>query len=85
MKSVTAVENRKGQHWGSSLRLLTLAVGVVLAALVLSGCQQPGETAAEVANRRDRVMRLNTQMMLSDLDRALLLDRPSMLTDKRIP
>jgi hypothetical protein len=85
MKSVTAVENRKGQHWGLSLRLLTLAAGMVLASLWVGGCSQPGETPAEVARRHNRVLRLDTEMMLSDIDRALLLDRPSSLTDKRIP
>ncbi len=85
MKSVTAVEDRKGQRWGLSLRLLTLVAGMVLAALWVSGCSQPGETPAEVARRHDRILRLDMQMMLSDLDRVLLLDRPSSLTDKRLP
>ncbi len=85
MKSVTAVENRK-QGWRGGLRLFAAAVVCVLA-MVLSGCswQHPGETAKEVSQRHDRSMRLNNQMMLSDIDRVLLLDRPSHLTDKRIP
>ncbi len=85
MKSVTAVENRKEQHGRLSLRLLTLALGVVLSSLLLSGCRQPGETRAEVERRHRRTFRMDTQMMMSDLDRALLLDRPSMLTDKELP
>jgi hypothetical protein len=85
MKSVTAVENRKEQHGRLSLRLLTLALGVVLSSLLVSGCRQPGETRAEVDRRHRRVLRLDTEMMMSDLDRALLLDRPSMLTDKELP
>ena len=53
----------------------------------LAGCGsgQPGETRAEVSRRHDRVQRLNASMMRSDMDKALLLDRPSRLTDKRIP
>jgi hypothetical protein len=46
---------------------------------------QPGESEAEGQRRHQRVWRLNRQMLLSDLDKALLLDRPSKLTDKRIP
>ena len=58
-----------------------------LLGMVLSGCawNHPGETAREVNRRHDRVLRLENQMMLSDIDRFLLLDRPSHLTDKRIP
>ncbi|HON91107.1 MAG TPA: hypothetical protein PK373_08445 [Sedimentisphaerales bacterium] len=53
----------------------------------LAGCGsgQPGETRAEVSRRHDRIQRLNASMMRSDMDKALLLDRPSRLTDKRIP
>jgi hypothetical protein len=85
MKSVTAVENRKEQHGRLSLRLLTLALGVVLSSLLVNGCRHPGETRAEVERRHRRTFRMDTQMMMSDLDRALLLDRPSMLTDKELP
>ncbi|OHB64531.1 MAG: hypothetical protein A2Y77_07960 [Planctomycetes bacterium RBG_13_62_9] len=84
MKSVTAVENRQGRQWG--VRLLAAMVLCILA-MVLSGCswQHPGETVSEVNRRHERVLRLNNQMMLSDLDRVLMLDRPSRLTDRRIP
>jgi len=87
MKSVIAVEDRKGRRTRRGLRVFTFAVGAYVLVLLLSGCswRQPGETVAEVERRHDRVLRLDTEMMLSDLDRALLLDRPSMLTDKRIP
>jgi hypothetical protein len=82
MKSVTAVENRKGWRRGTGLRLFAV-VALCLLGMVLSGCswQHPGETAKEVS----RVLRLNNQMMLSDIDRVLQVDRPSHLTDKRIP
>jgi len=68
------------------LRLLAVVV-LCLLGMMLSGCswQHPGETAKEVNRRHDRVLRLNNQMMLSDIDKTLKLDRPSHLTDKRIP
>jgi hypothetical protein len=87
MKSVMAVENGKERRKGLNLRLLTFAMGLYLCALLLAGCstRQPGLTAAEVHRSHKRTMRLNTQMMMSDVDKFLLLDKPSMLTDRRIP
>jgi hypothetical protein len=87
MRSVMAVENGKERRKGFRLSLFTFAMGLYLCALLLAGCstQQPGETAAEVRRDHRRVMRLNTQMMMSDIDKFLLLDKPSMLTDRRIP
>ena len=51
------------------------------------GCavDQLGETRAEGSRRHRRVLRINRQEMMADIDRALLLDQPSKLTDKRIP
>jgi hypothetical protein len=56
----------------------------------LSGCsssfwQQPGETVAEGHRRHLRMLRINQQQLVEDVDHVLLLDRPSRLTDKRIP
>ncbi len=56
--------------------------------LVPCGCRsydQMGETAAEGRRRHKRVLRLDNQGMMDDLDTFMLLDRPSKLTDKRIP
>ncbi|MBW7990597.1 MAG: hypothetical protein FVQ84_11365 [Planctomycetes bacterium] len=63
---------------------------VILCALFLVplGCRsydQMGETAAEGHRRHQRTLRLNRQGMMADLDTFMLLDRPSKLTDKRIP
>jgi hypothetical protein len=68
-------------------KLIFVVVLWVLVALPC-GCrsyEQPGETAAEGRRRHDRVARINQQEMMSDIDKALLLDKPSRLTDKRIP
>jgi len=86
MKSVTAVKDRRQQRTDTGLRLLAVAV-LCLLGMMLSGCSwhHPGETAREVSRKHDRAQRLNNQMMLSDIDKALKLDRPSHLTDKRLP
>ena len=64
-------------------------LSVILLVLVFaaSGCSslQPGETAAEGHRRHLRVVRINQQEMMADIDTALMLDQPSKLTDKRIP
>jgi len=51
------------------------------------GCSisQPGETAAEGHRRHQRVVRINQQELMADIDTVLMLDEPSKLTDKRIP
>jgi len=86
MKSVMAVEDRKERRRGWRLRLFTLAAGLYVC-LLLAGCatRQPGQTAAEVHRRHQRVGSLNSQMLMADIDKFLLLDKPSMLTDRRIP
>jgi len=59
----------------------------VLGALIFlpGGCSQLGETRAEARRRHKRALAINQQQMLDDIDKALLLDKPSKLTDKRIP
>lgn len=50
----------------------------------LAGCSQPGETTAEGKRRHLRNQRINQQEMMADIDKTLLLDKPSRLSDKRI-
>jgi len=50
-----------------------------------SSSEQLGETVAEGSLRHDRVLRIDKSELMSDLDKVLLLDQPSKLTDKRIP
>lgn len=63
---------------------------VILCALFLIplGCRsydQMGETSAEGRRRHQRTLRMNRQEFMADLDAFMLLDKPSKLTDKRIP
>ena len=66
-------------------------LGAVLLALAfwLGGCkgylEQPGETEAEGHRRHLRNLSINQQELIEDIDRAILLDRPSRATKKRIP
>ncbi len=66
-----------------------LLVVLLLSLVVLStGCgffNQPGETPAEVNRDHARMLRINQQEMMADIDRTLDLDQPSKLTDKHLP
>lgn len=67
-----------------------IILAILLVALVLSagGCglfDQPGKTAAEVNRDHIRMLRINQQEMMSDIDRVFILDSPSKLTEMRIP
>ena len=83
MKIGRFVFNRRS----ASVSVCKVILGIVLCALVflLYGCEQPGETAAKGHRRHLRNLSINQQSLMSDIDRALLFDRPSKLTDKRIP
>jgi hypothetical protein len=85
MKSVAAVEDRKPMVTGGRLRVLALALMLCAAALLSTGCRGMGETRAEASRRHSRVLRLDTQELGSDIDLVLMLDRPSRLTDRRLP
>ncbi|MCP4258661.1 MAG: hypothetical protein GY774_14340 [Planctomycetes bacterium] len=50
-----------------------------------SSYEQMGETAAEGRRRHARNARINQQQLMADLDAFWLVDKPSKLTDKRIP
>jgi len=73
-----------------SVFLCKVILAVVMWVLVVLpfGCssyEQAGETAAEGRRRHQRNARINQQEMMADIDRFMLFDRPSRLTDKRIP
>lgn len=66
------------------ISFLLLAVLLCTATFWLGGCEQPGETTAEGQRRHLRNLSINQQDLNADIDRALLIDKPSTLTDKRI-
>ena len=73
-----------------SVSVCKVILVIVLFALffVPLGCksyEQMGETTAEGRIRHERALRINRQEMMADLDALMLLDKPSKLTDKRIP
>jgi hypothetical protein len=69
--------------------LCKMILVLVLCVLVFLsvGCttQQLGESAADGHRRHLRNMRISNQELMTDIDKVLLLDKPSKLTDKRIP
>ena len=81
----------KGEMMKSvSVSVCKVILAVILLVLVFMpfGCSsfsQPGETAAEGHRRHQRMARINQQELMADIDLVLMLDKPSKLTDKRIP
>ena len=49
------------------------------------GCAQPGETEAEGHRRHLRNARINHQLMMADIDRAMLFDKPLKASPQRTP
>jgi hypothetical protein len=73
-----------------SVCLRKVIMAIVLTALLLLPCgcssyEQPGETAAEGRRRHLRNERINQGELMADLDKFMLTDKPSKLSDKRIP
>jgi len=61
------------------------AIGILCALLLLlAGCSQPGETAAEGHRRHLRNLSIDRQQIMQDVDKTLLTDQPSKLTERRI-
>lgn len=71
-------------------RIVVGLLGVVLLVLAttLAGCSlfnQQGETADEVNRDHIRTLRINQEQMMRDIDRTLDLDKPSSLTENKLP
>ena len=66
---------------------LILVITLLLLVFIPFGCTftQPGETLAEGHRRHLRTVRINEQEMMSDIDTALMLDRPSRLDNLSVP
>jgi hypothetical protein len=69
----------------NTLVLTILGVVLVASIFICCGCAQLGETEAEGHRRHLRNLRISRQQLMEDIDKTLLLDEPSKLTDKRIP
>jgi hypothetical protein len=87
---IMAISKRNKMVKSISFFIIKVIVAVIVFVFVLlpSGCksyEQMGETAAEGRRRHIRNSRLNQQQLMADLDAFMLVDKPSKLTDKRIP
>jgi hypothetical protein len=71
-------------------RIVVSLLGVVLfmLATMSAGCflfDQQGKTADEVNRDHIRTLRINQEQMMRDIDRTLDLDKPSSLTENKLP
>ena len=64
--------------------ILILSVLVLSVCISVSGCKGQGHTASELRRERTRTFKADNQAMYDDLERALMIDRPSRLTNKSI-
>jgi len=66
-------------------RTLILVLLLFVFSLWLTGCgSQPGESRAEIHRDHLRTLRINYQELLSDLDRGLLMDQPSKMSNRLV-
>jgi len=69
--------------------MFILVIVILSMIVLLTGCKgffdHPGKTAAEIHRDHVRTMKVNHKELMSDIDRAVFLDKPSRLTEKRIP
>ena len=82
------MKDAKGVKSKRAVSLFTFAFILCVLVFWLGGCssyEQLGETQAEGHRRHLRNLRVNQQELMADIDKVILLDKPSKLTDKRIP
>jgi len=88
MKSIDRIEscNLKIKKTSTTSKLCLWVVVLLLSVICLaaSGCRA-GETAQESRLRHKRILRVNTSLLLEDIDRFLMLDKPSGLSGHRLP
>ena len=67
-------------------RKFVLGLILCFMAFLLTGClEQLGETSAEGRKRHTRAARTNQQELMGDIDKVLMMDKPSKLSDRRVP
>lgn len=71
----------------SVCKVILVVIICVAVFLPSFGCSfgQMGETTAEGHRRHIRTWRIDQNELMADIDRFLMLDEPSKLTDMRIP
>ena len=90
MKSTARFDNKKRPIPRNECcqRVLAAVLFLVVMTLINSGCAYyhgQGETAQERARRQYRTSRVNANQLVEDIDKVLMLDEPSHLTEKRVP
>ena len=73
-----------------SVSVCKVILAFLLCALIFLPCgcgpyAQPGETEAEGNRRHIRNLAISQQQLMEDIDRIMLFDKPSKLSEKRIP
>ncbi len=88
MKSMKKIKSEKSEVRAFAFCLFTFASVLCSLIFMLCGCGlggPPGETVKEADRKHKRNLRVNRQEMVADMEKVLLIDKPSRLNDKRIP
>ena len=72
----------KNSHISRHIRLVLCLFLLSVVASCLVGCSAPGLTSGEVHRRHVDSMKTSMLQMQDDIDAALMIDRPSRLSDK---
>jgi hypothetical protein len=67
------------------MKSLFYVMALSLALLPLAGCETLTDTPGENGNRIVRTIDTNGKQIPDDFDNVMLLDRPSLLSDKPVP
>jgi hypothetical protein len=67
-----------------TLSYILLSLLFVLSLFAVSGCAGQGQTATELRRERTRARIANEQAMYDDTEKALMIDKPSRLTDLKV-
>jgi hypothetical protein len=67
-----------------TLSYILLSLLFVLSLFAVSGCAGQWQTATELRRERTRARIANEQAMYDDTEKALMIDKPSRLTDLKV-
>ena len=79
---------KKGEVMKNKVISTILSIILCAVSFAFVGCssfEQLGETEAEGHSRHVRILRINRQALMEDIDAFLLMDQPTKLAEKQIP
>jgi hypothetical protein len=82
---IGGLRGSNGEYIMKNRIIVSLLIVVLLALVMSTGCGHPGKTAAEVNRDHVRMLQINQQQMMYDIDRAMFFDKPHKLSERHMP